>query len=213
MRLESERLAGVTDLPRPPEREDPTVAGAKQELDAVAAEVQQCHTCAIAAKRTHVVPGVGNPNADLMFIGEAPGADEDRQGEPFVGRAGQLLTKMIEAMGLKREDVFIANILKCRPPNNRDPEPTEVSNCIDYLRRQALAVRPKVICLLGRCAAQAILNTTDSLGRLRGRFHEWNGIPVLPTFHPAYLLRSPGEKKRAWEDLQRIMDRLGLRGK
>ncbi len=147
-----------------------------------------------------------------MFIGEAPGADEDRLGEPFVGRAGQLLNDMItKGMGLKREDVYIANILKCRPPNNRDPEPGEVANCIGYLERQIATVRPEYLCLLGRIASQRLLDTAMPMSRLRGKWHRYRGLPTLVTFHPAYLLRNPAGKADAWEDLKMLMRALGLK--
>jgi DNA polymerase len=145
-----------------------------------------------------------------MFVGEAPGEDEDIQGMPFVGRAGQLLTKMIQAMGLAREDVYIANIIKCRPPQNRNPMPDEIASCEPFLVAQLDTIRPKIVCALGTFAAQTLLRTQDKISRLRGRFHQYNGIPVMPTYHPAYLLRNPGDKRLVWEDMQKIMDELGL---
>jgi uracil-DNA glycosylase family 4 len=153
--------------------------------------------------RKQVVFGVGNPNADLMFVGEAPGADEDEQGEPFVGRAGQLLTKIIEAIGLQRSDVYIANIIKCRPPGNRNPEPDEVERCEPFLFRQIEAVQPKVIIALGKFAAQSLLRTTDPITRLRGRTFNYRGATLIPTFHPAYLLRNPSAKRDVWEDMKK----------
>ncbi len=143
-----------------------------------------------------------------MFVDEAPGADEDAQGLPFVGPAGQLLTKIIEAMGLKREDVYIANILKCRPPNNREPQPDEISACQENIARQIEAIRPKAICTLGKFASQTLLNTSTPISALRGKFQEHNGVKVMPTFHPAYLLRNPGDKKLVWSDMQKIMELL-----
>jgi DNA polymerase len=154
--------------------------------------------------RKQVVFGVGNPNADLMFVGEAPGADEDEQGEPFVGRAGQLLTKIIEAIGLKREDVYIANVIKCRPPGNRNPEPDEVASCQPFLFRQIDAIKPKVIVALGKFAAQSLLQTTDPITRLRGRTFTCRGRTLIPTFHPAYLLRNPSAKRDVWEDMKKV---------
>jgi uracil-DNA glycosylase len=154
--------------------------------------------------RTQVVFGVGNPNADLMFVGEAPGADEDEQGEPFVGRAGQLLTKIIEAIGLKREDVYIANVIKCRPPGNRNPEPDEVERCEPFLFRQVDAIKPKVVVALGKFAAQSLLKTTDPITRLRGRVYKYRGASLIPTFHPAYLLRNPASKRDVWEDMKKV---------
>lgn len=154
--------------------------------------------------RKQVVFGVGNPNADLMFVGEAPGADEDEQGEPFVGRAGQLLTKIIEAIGLKRDDVYIANIIKCRPPGNRNPEPDEVEQCEPFLFRQVEAVKPKVIVALGKFAAQSLLRTAEPITRLRGRSFNYRGATLIPTFHPAYLLRNPSSKRDVWEDMKKV---------
>jgi uracil-DNA glycosylase len=154
--------------------------------------------------RKQVVFGVGNPNADLMFVGEAPGADEDEQGEPFVGRAGQLLTKIIEAIALKREDVYIANIIKCRPPGNRNPEPDEVEQCEPFLFKQVAAVKPRVIVALGKFAAQSLLRTTDPITRLRGRSFTYRGATLIPTFHPAFLLRNPAAKREVWEDMKKV---------
>ncbi len=154
--------------------------------------------------RKQVVFGVGNPNADLMFIGEGPGADEDEQGEPFVGRAGQLLTKIIEAIGLKREDVYIANVIKCRPPGNRNPEPDEVESCQPFVFRQIAAIRPRVIVALGKFAAQSLLQTSDPITRLRGREFKYRGAILIPTFHPAYLLRNPASKREVWEDMKKV---------
>lgn len=170
-----------------------------------------CLRCRLSAGRTQVVYGVGPDRARLMFVGEAPGRDEDLRGEPFVGKAGQLLTDMIEkGMGLQRSDVYIANVVKCRPPENRNPEPDEVESCSPYLRRQLELVQPEVIVALGAFAAQALLKTTERISRLRGTWHAYEGIPVMPTFHPAYLLRSPAEKRTAWSDLQQVMEKLGL---
>jgi DNA polymerase len=182
-------------------------------LAVLAAEVATCQKCPhLAATRTQTVFGTGSATARLMFVGEAPGAEEDRQGIPFVGRAGMLLTDMItKGMGLAREDVYIANILKSRPPENRDPEPQEVANCLPYLERQIEIIRPSFLCLLGRYAAQSLLNTALSLSRLRKRWHRYRGILTLVTFHPAYLLRNPDSKKDAWEDLKMLMDQMGLK--
>ncbi len=183
-------------------------------LETAAAEVARCKRCPhLAVTRTQTVYGTGSPNARLMFIGEAPGADEDRLGQPFVGRAGQLLTDMItKGMGLRREDVYIANILKCRPPDNRTPTPEEAANCSSYLERQIAVVRPEFLCLLGKTAAMGILGVDpmSSLGRLRGRWHRHSGIKTLVTYHPSYLLRNPAAKKDAWEDLQLLMKEMGL---
>jgi DNA polymerase len=160
--------------------------------------------------RRQVVFGVGNPDADLMFVGEAPGADEDIQGIPFVGRAGQLLTKMIQAIQLERDQVYIANVIKCRPPDNRNPEPDEIDTCQPFLFRQIAAVRPKVIVALGSFAAKTLLKTQDSISRLRGRVYDFQGAKLIPTFHPSYLLRSPQFKREAWEDLKKARALLTL---
>jgi DNA polymerase len=174
-------------------------------------EVSTCTLCdELARTRTQTVFGVGNPEARLCFLGEAPGADEDRQGEPFVGRAGQLLNRIIEACTLKREDVYILNILKCRPPENRNPSPVESENCSRYLRRQLEIIRPEFICCLGSVAAKNLLDTNLSIGRLRGEFHQYEGIPVLCTYHPAYLLRNPPAKREVWADMQLLMKRMGI---
>lgn len=172
-------------------------------------KVLQCKQCKELVKnRTKVVFGAGNIQAKLVFVGEAPGADEDKQGLPFVGRAGQLLTKIIEAMGLSREQVFICNVLKCRPPNNRPPAPEEVVCCRPFLKRQLELIKPKVICALGNHACQALLSTDKGISQLRGSFHEYEGIPVMCTYHPAYLLRNPIEKRKVWEDMKKIIQRL-----
>jgi DNA polymerase len=168
-------------------------------------EIGDCRRCRLCERRTQVVFGVGDPAARLMFIGEGPGADEDAQGEPFVGRAGQLLTKMIEAMGLKRGQVYIANVVKCRPPENRTPLPDEVATCSPFLFRQIAAIAPRVIVCLGTPSAQAVLGTRETITRLRGTFREVGGFRVMPTFHPAYLLRNPAAKKEVWEDLKQVM--------
>jgi DNA polymerase len=178
-----------------------------ESLEAHCRAVCECHLCPLGETRTKFVYGVGNPNADLLFIGEAPGADEDRIGEPFVGRAGQLLDKILEAMKLTRDQVYIANILKCRPPENRDPQPAEMEKCFPYLREQVRLIRPKVICALGRVSAQALLKTTTPLGKLRGHWHEYEGVPLRVTYHPAALLRFQSYKKPTWEDMQEIMAR------
>jgi uracil-DNA glycosylase family 4 len=182
-------------------------------LDEVRAQIGECTLCKLHKGRHTIVFGVGNPKARLMFVGEAPGEDEDLKGEPFVGKAGQLLTKMIEAMGLRREDVYICNTVKCRPPNNRNPEPDELAACEPFLKAQLASVKPEVIVTLGKFAAQALLRDQAPITRLRGHWREYEGIPVMPTFHPAYLLRSPQEKPKVWEDLQRVMTKLGLERK
>ena len=163
--------------------------------------VAGCTRCELAQSRTNTVFGVGSPDADWMIIGEAPGAEEDRQGEPFVGRAGKLLDQMLLAIGQSRESVFIANILKCRPPDNRDPRPDEAAACREYLQQQIDLVRPRIILAVGRIAAQNLLGTDDPVGRMRGRPHDLDGIPLVVTYHPAYLLRSPSQKRKSWSDL------------
>jgi DNA polymerase len=180
----------------------------KSGLEELKAEVMRCQKCGLSRTRTNVVFGSGSGRSGLMFVGEAPGEDEDIQGLPFVGKAGQLLTKIIEAMGLRREDVYIANVLKCRPPNNRPPAPEEILACRDNLRRQITAINPKVICTLGKFASQTLLNTETPISSLRGKFAEYNGIKVMPTFHPAYLLRNPNDKKLVWEDMKKVMKEL-----
>ena len=176
----------------------------KAGLKVVRDELGDCKRCKLAPSRTNLVFGVGNPDADLVFVGEAPGADEDAQGEPFVGKAGQLLTKMIEAMGYTRADVYICNVLKCRPPGNRNPEPDEVASCEPFLKKQLAAIRPRMIVALGKFAAQCLLRDDTPITRLRGGFRSYEGIPLMPTLHPAYLLRDPSKKKLAWEDLKAV---------
>lgn len=173
--------------------------------EALAAAVKECTACRLRAGCTQTVFGTGDRRAEWLVVGEGPGADEDRQGEPFVGRAGQLLNAMLAAMGLKREAVYIANIVKCRPPNNRDPAPDEAAACRPFLDRQIALLQPKLILAVGRIAAQNLLGTQAPLARLRGKVHELHGIPVVVTYHPAYLLRSPAEKRKAWTDLQFAM--------
>jgi uracil-DNA glycosylase len=173
-------------------------------LQLVREELGDCKRCKLCATRTNIVFGVGNPDASLVFVGEAPGADEDAQGEPFVGKAGQLLTKMIEAMGYARGDVYICNVLRCRPPGNRNPEPDEVAACEPFLKKQLGAIRPRMIVALGKFAVQCLLRDDSPIGRLRGNLRSYEGIPLMPTFHPAYLLRDPSKKKLAWDDLKAV---------
>ena len=175
-------------------------------LSALKAEIgPDCSRCKLhTLGRRQVVFGIGNPNADLMFVGEAPGADEDIQGEPFVGKAGQLLTKIIEAINMKREDVYIANVIKCRPPQNRNPEPDEVVQCEPFLFRQIETIKPKVIVALGKFAAQSLLKTTEPITRIRGREYKYRNAILMPTFHPAFLLRNPSSKREVWEDMKRV---------
>jgi uracil-DNA glycosylase family 4 len=207
--VESEIMAGVNEIYLQAEPKKNT--GKKMTLKTLEKEVSGCLRCELSGTRTNVVFGEGDPKADLMFIGEAPGGDEDKQGRPFVGRAGQLLTKIIESIGLKREEVFIGNILKCRPPGNRNPMPNEIAMCSPYLLKQIDAIKPKVICALGKFAAQTLLNTETPISKLRGKFYDYNGIKLMPTYHPAYLLRNSLGKKEVWQDMQAIAKELGLK--
>jgi uracil-DNA glycosylase family 4 len=177
-------------------------------LESIREEIGDCQRCKLARTRTNIVFGSGNPNAELVFVGEAPGSDEDQQGLPFVGRAGQLLTKIIESINLKREDVYICNVLKCRPPENRNPDPEEVATCNPFMKRQLAAIKPKIVCCLGTFAAQTVLQTVAPISKLRGKFFDMDGIRVIATFHPAYLLRSPEKKREVWEDMKQIRDEL-----
>ena len=177
-------------------------------LSLVKNSVSHCQKCPLGNMRKNIVFGSGDINAKLMFVGEAPGHEEDIQGMPFVGEAGVLLTKIIQAMGIKREDVYICNILKCRPPQNRNPLPEEILMCMDYLYAQIDSVKPKVICGLGKFASQTLLKTEIPISRLRGSWHEYRGIKFMPTYHPAYLLRNPQDKKLVWEDMKKIMNEL-----
>jgi len=196
-RLELERMMGVDALFKRP--------GPQAELARIEQEVKACRLCRLHQGRTQGVVARGDPRADLMFIGEAPGREEDAQGIPFVGPAGKLLDKMIAAMGLHPDQVYITNIVKSRPPNNREPRADEIEACFPYLERQIALVQPKIICTLGRPASNALLGTNRSMSDMRGRWHHWRGTAVLPTYHPAYLLRSPGQKAKAWEDLKMVI--------
>jgi DNA polymerase len=207
------RRRGGRSSPPGPETAAPSAALAQpmtfgrseQALVAIRTDLGDCTRCRLHGQgRRQIVFGVGNPAADLMFVGEAPGHDEDVQGIPFVGRAGQLLTKIIEAIGLRREDVYIANVIKCRPPENRNPEPDEVQSCQPFLFRQIDSVAPKVIVALGTFAARALLETEAPISRLRGRVYEYRGARLIPTFHPAFLLRSPDRKRDVWEDMKKV---------
>ncbi len=209
------------ETPRLPEPSETPLTNIKplllepvETIEQIRAEIgPDCTRCPLhALGRSKVVNSVGNFNAELMFVGEAPGADEDEQGEPFVGRAGQLLTKIIEGIGLRREDVFIGNINRCRPPGNRAPEPIESATCKPFLKREIAVVRPKVIVVLGATAAQNLLETKVSIGKLRGHFHDYLGVKVMPTFHPAYLLRDPHKKREVWDDMKMVRDYLATLG-
>ena len=204
--IESERLAGVDEIHHGGiKKTKPKIT-----IKALTEKVNSCNRCPLAETNTNYVFGEGSAKADLMFIGEAPGAEEDKQGRPFVGRAGQLLTKIIESIGLERKDVFIANILKCRPPGNRNPLPSEIAACSPYLEKQIELIKPKVICALGKFAAQTLLKTETSISRLRGTFSDYRGIKLMPTYHPAYLLRNQSGKKDVWKDMQAIASELGI---
>ncbi|MCK4852059.1 MAG: uracil-DNA glycosylase [Candidatus Omnitrophica bacterium] len=207
--VESERLAGMDAIYFPRKKRDSSAAE-NETLEMLETEALKCRCCPLVKTRTNVVFGEGDPAARLMFIGEAPGADEDRQGRPFVGRAGQLLTRIIEAIGLGRKEVYIANILKCRPPGNRNPLPEEIAACHPYLEHQVDIIKPRVICALGKFAAQTLLRSESPISRLRGRFYDYHGVKLMPTYHPAYLLRNPEGKKDVWEDMKKIAKELGL---
>jgi DNA polymerase len=212
-------VKGKDRVPEPTQQVDAAdVTRSAEELEKIAGEVSQCRKCDLGSTRTNAVPGEGSPKARIMFVGEAPGADEDAQGRPFVGRAGHLLDKIITACGLKRSDVFICNILKCHPPENRDPRPDEMISCLPYLQRQIEAINPDIIVALGAHAARMLLNTTRSIGQLRGQFHEYySGIgrppmKLMATFHPAYLLRNYSDENRryVWEDMKKVLAELNL---
>lgn len=210
--VEQERLFGdiSTGVPagRPVGAALPVIEAQDVSLEAIREDIGECVRCKLHEHRTKIVFGEGNPEAKLVFIGEGPGADEDASGRPFVGRAGQLLDKIIQAIGLKREDVYISNVVKCRPPGNRTPERDEVATCEQFLFRQLALIRPQVIVALGSPAFQCILRTKETITRARGEWRDWNGIKVMPTFHPAYLLRSPDKKREAWDDMKKVRDYL-----
>ncbi|HEV8335089.1 MAG TPA: uracil-DNA glycosylase [Candidatus Polarisedimenticolia bacterium] len=208
------RDSGIPAL-RAPRRASASRRGAtpdpEQSLTRLRQEIGDCTRCRLCEKRTHLVFGVGNPRARLMFVGEGPGYEEDRQGIPFVGRAGQLLNRIVEAMGLRREEVYIANVVKCRPPENRTPLPDEMATCSPFLLRQIEAIRPQVVVALGGVAVQNLLGSSAPISRLRGEFRNLpDGTLVMPTFHPAYLLRNPEKKKEVWEDMKKTMQQLAL---
>ncbi len=216
-------LLKETGVEEMPVKNKPEVRGQKQEvrmkleegkkklrLDALLAKIGDCKRCKLWEGRTNIVFGAGNPDTKLLFIGEGPGQEEDRQGKPFVGRAGELLTNMILAMGLTRDDVYIANVVKCRPPGNRNPETDEISACSPFLKEQINIIKPEIICALGTFASHTLLETKIKISEIRGKIHEKDGYRIIPTFHPAYLLRNPQEKRLSWEDLQIIMKELGI---
>ncbi len=185
----------------------------RETLEGIRADLGECARCELGRKRTHLVFGVGNPHARLVFVGEAPGRDEDLQGEPFVGEAGQILTRLITRMGFTRQDVYICNVLKCRPPNNRDPQKDEIEQCGPFMLRQVKAIGPEVIVALGAFAAHTLLQSTVPISRLRGKFHDYHGIPLMPTFHPSFLLRNRGNAEvywTVWEDMVEVLKKLGM---
>lgn len=197
---EALQILGELGVPRSDSSQSPV-----ETLPDIRRDLGDCTRCRLSQSRTRIVFGEGSDQARLVFVGEGPGFEEDRSGRPFVGAAGQLLTKIIAAMNLSRSDVYICNIVKCRPPDNRNPASNEIERCLPFLQRQLAAINPRVICALGSVAARTLLNSQAPISRLRGRFHEFNGIPVMPTFHPAYLLRNPEQKRAVWEDIQQIM--------
>ncbi len=207
--VEGLKLFGVTEVPGAPEGGRSGEGSKEARLDQLAQRVERCRRCALYQTRTHAVVSDGTPHARLVFVGEAPGREEDLQGKPFVGAAGQLLTKMIEAMGLKRGDVYICNVLKDRPPANRTPLPEEMEACFPFLEEQLAIVQPRVICTLGAVATKALLGPHIAITKVRGQVREYQGTPVIPTFHPAYLLRNPPAKKFAWADLKKVKQLLG----
>lgn len=203
--LEEEKRRGWEGWPQEhplPERESPPSFAT---LEEVRAWMGDCRRCKLHQSRTHIVFGKGDPQARLVFVGEGPGRDEDLQGEPFVGQAGQLLTKIIQAMQLTREEVYITNIVKCRPPENRNPQPDEIAACGPFLKEQLRIIKPKIICALGTFAAQTLLQTDQKISALRGRFHDYHGIALMPTYHPAFLLRNSNFKRDVWEDMKKVM--------
>ena len=213
--LEEEKSSGFEGWPVTPPKETKNLVSSSAKstqpkahpprtLADVRAELGECRRCKLQAKRTRIVFGAGNPEAKLIFVGEGPGRDEDLQGEPFVGQAGKLLTRIIEAIQLTREEVYIANIIKCRPPENRNPEPDEIAACEPFLVKQLEVIRPKLICALGTFAAQTLLESTEKISALRGRFHPYHGILLMPTYHPAFLLRNPNYKRDVWEDVKKV---------
>ena len=215
-----EQLIALPDKAQNPEpadlhsfQADPPAGDPVAALRAIREDIGDCTRCGLSRGRKNIVFGVGNPKADIMFIGEGPGADEDEQGEPFVGRAGQLLNNMIAATGIRREDVYIANVVKCRPPQNRAPERDEIETCSPFLMRQVDVIRPKIIVALGATAAKTLLGISDSMASLRGRLYDFRGTKLAVTYHPAFLLRDPRQKKEAWKDLQMVMNFLGMPAK
>ena len=201
---EYRKSCGISYFQETEERKSDLPEDNQSLLDRVVEEIGDCKRCKLHPTRKNIVFGSGNPGARLMLVGEAPGAEEDEQGMPFVGKAGQLLTKIIEAIDLKRSDVYIANILKCRPPSNRNPEEDEIKTCIPFLEKQLKIIAPEIVCTLGNIATRAMLDTDMGITKLRGRFHERSGLKVMPTYHPSYLLRDPSKKRGTWEDMKKV---------
>lgn len=209
--VEDDDVSAAADAAQTDDNGDSMPENRESALRAIREEIGDCTRCPLHKQgRKQIVFGVGNPDADIMFVGEAPGADEDEQGEPFVGRAGQLLNNMIKAMGIQREDVYIANVIKCRPPANRTPEPAECEVCSPFLLKQIDVIQPKVIVALGAVASRSLLGLNQPMNQLRGQWHDFRGYPLAVTYHPAYLLRDPRQKAAAWQDLQMVMKRLGM---
>lgn len=213
--LENLEQLGIRQVARLPRQEEapapvpaPATLAAAETLAAIERELTDCGRCALCSGRNRVVFGVGNPQARLVLVGEAPGREEDRQGVPFVGEAGQLLDRILFAMGMSRDDVYICNVIKCRPPGNRDPKPDEIDACEPFLKRQLAAIEPRLIVTLGKFAAQTLLRDSAPISRLRGQWREYEGIALMPTFHPAFLLRNPAAKREVWEDMKAVMQRL-----
>jgi uracil-DNA glycosylase len=198
----------LTTASAPCESIDSSASAPADSLESIQTDIGDCQRCKLAQHRTRIVFGEGSPSARLIFVGEAPGFDEDQQGMPFVGKAGQLLSRIIQAINLTREQVYICNVIKCRPPGNRNPEPDEILACSPFLNRQIASIQPEFICALGAFAAQTLLKTTHPISKLRGQFHDYNGIRLLPTFHPSYLLRSPDKKREVWEDMKLLMNEM-----
>lgn len=204
------KKGSVTGLSGPREQLNRQVPSVVSELQSIRAEIGNCRRCRLCEKRKNIVFGTGNPGADVVFVGEAPGSQEDQEGKPFVGRAGKLLTEIItKGMKMRRDDVYIVNVVKCRPPDNRNPEPDEIERCEPFLVRQLRAINPKIVIALGKFATQTLLKDSTPISRLRGRWHTYQGIKLMPTFHPAYLLRNPKEKRLVWADIKAVLREIG----
>ena len=202
--FEYRKSCGIKYFQKPEEQKSGLSEDNQSLLDKVVEDMGDCKRCKLHSMRKNIVFGVGNSNARLMFVGEAPGAEEDEQGMPFVGKAGQLLTKIIEAINLKRSDVYIANIIKCRPPSNRNPDEDEITTCISFLKKQIEIIAPEIVCTLGNIATRSLLDTDMGITKLRGRFHERSGLKIMPTYHPSYLLKNQSKKRETWEDMKKV---------